>query len=230
VLAAESIGRRIVSGELQPGTGLPNSTDLARQMRIARPAMREALKLLASKGLVESAPRRGTVVRPQAAWNRLDQDVLTWQMGAVPNAAFVRGLYELRRIIEPEAAALAALRVTPGTMSDVQHSLLLMENSRAATPLSIQADVAFHLSILVASGNVFLAALAPAISASLALTFTIQRGACPGPDHFIPDHRMIVDAIRRGDPEAARAAVRTLLIQAEADAMTDLRKSEDLSE
>ena len=110
MLAAEKIGRKIVSGELSPGTTLPNATDLARQLQIARPAMREAIKLLAGKGLVESAPRRGTVVTPQFSWNRLDHDVLSWQMDGTPNAAFVRGLYELRRIVEPEAAAYAALR------------------------------------------------------------------------------------------------------------------------
>jgi DNA-binding FadR family transcriptional regulator len=225
VLAAESIGRRIVSGELKPGTALPNAGDLARQMRIARPAMREALKLLAGKGLVESAPRRGTIVRPQAAWNRLDQDVLTWQMGAAPNAALVRGLYELRRIIEPEAAAYAAMRATPATLSDIENSMLLMENFKTSSPLSVHADVAFHLSILVASGNDFLAAFAPAIRTSLTMAITLQRGSCPGPDHFIPDHRRIVEAIRRGDPEAARAAVRTLLGQAEADAMASLKGS-----
>jgi DNA-binding FadR family transcriptional regulator len=225
VLAAENIGRRIVSGELKPGTALPNSADLARQMRIARPAMREAIKLLAGKGLVESAPRRGTVVRPQAAWNRLDQDMLTWQMGAAPNAAFVRGLYEVRRIVEPEAAAYAAIRATPATLSDIENSMLLMENFKTSSPLSVHADVAFHLSILVASGNDFLAAFAPAIRTSLTMAITLQRGSCPGPDHFISDHRRIVEAIRRGDPEAAREAVRALLSQAEVDAMASLKDS-----
>jgi DNA-binding FadR family transcriptional regulator len=224
MVAAENIGRRIVSGELRPGTALPNSTDLAREMRVARPAMREAIKLLAGKGLVESAPRRGTVVRPQFAWNRLDQDVLTWQMGSAPNAAFVRGLYELRRIVEPEAAAYAATRATPAALSDIENALILMENCKASSALSVQADVAFHLAILIASGNDFLAAFAPAIRTSLTMAFTLQRGACPDPDHFVPGHRLIVDAIRRGDPDAARLAVRALLGQAESEAMDSLRE------
>ena len=104
-----------MSGELRPGATLPNSTDLARQLSIARPAMREAIKLLAGKGLLESTPRRGTVVRPRQAWNCLDEDVLSWQLRDTPNAAFMRDLYELRRIVEPEAAACAAIRATSTT-------------------------------------------------------------------------------------------------------------------
>lgn len=227
MLAAEKIGRKIVSGELSPGTTLPNATDLARQLQIARPAMREAIKLLAGKGLVESAPRRGTVVTPRFSWNRLDHDVLSWQMDGTPNAAFVRGLYELRQIVEPEAAAYAALRATPGALADIENSLLLMSNAKPASQLSVQADVAFHLSILVASGNDFLAAFGPAIRTSLTLAFTFQREACPSTDHFIPGHQLIVEAIRRGDAESARLAVRLHLDHAEADAMASLKDATD---
>lgn len=227
VVAAENIGRRIVSGELRPGTTLPNSTELARQLSIARPAMREAIKLLAGKGLLESAPRRGTVVRPRQAWNALDEDVLGWQLGDAPNAAFVRDLFELRRIIEPEAAAYAAHRATPSTLSEIENALHVMESDDTTSPASIKADVAFHQSILVASGNGFLMSFAPAIQTSLTMAFKLQRKACPGPDHFVPQHRTIVDAIQRGDSDAARSAVRGLLIEAEADAMTSLRRRED---
>ena len=155
-MAAEHIGRRIVSGELRPGTTLPNSTELARQLSIARPALREALKLLAGKGLVESTPRRGTVVRSPDVWNSLDEDVLSWQLGDSPNAAFVRDLFELRRIIEPEAAACAAHRATRTMLSDIENALHVMESAETKSSASIKADVAFHLSILVASGNGFL--------------------------------------------------------------------------
>ncbi|MBV9220654.1 MAG: FadR family transcriptional regulator [Methylobacteriaceae bacterium] len=226
VMAAEQIGRRIVSGELIPGIALPNSTLLARELSVSRPAMREAIKLLAGKGLVESAPRRGTVVRPRAAWNRLDADVLSWQMSEAPNAALVRDLFELRRIIEPEAAAFAAVRATAGRLSEVERALHVMESTATTSAVSIRADVAFHQSVLMASGNDFLASFAPAIETSLAITFGFQRRHCPGSIHFVPDHRAIFDAIRRGDPDAARVAVRALLTQAEADAMQGLKLRE----
>jgi DNA-binding FadR family transcriptional regulator len=225
IRAAEAVGRKIVSGELKPGTLIPNATDLARQMLMSRPAMREAIKLLAGKGLVESTPRRGTIVRPRAAWNRLDPDVLTWQMGDTPSAAFVRDLYELRRIVEPEAAALAATRATSDRLADIERALLAMGTVELSSPLSVQADVAFHLSILIASGNDFLASFAPAIRASLAITIKFQRRSCPNVNHFVPDHKAIVDAIRRGDPDGARAAVRKHLAQAEIDANEALKAS-----
>jgi DNA-binding FadR family transcriptional regulator len=226
VMAAEHIGRRIVSGELRPGTTLPNSTELARQLSIARPALREALKLLAGKGLVESTPRRGTVVRSPDVWNSLDEDVLSWQLGDSPNAAFVRDLFELRRIIEPEAAACAAHRATRTMLSDIENALHVMESAETKSSASIKADVAFHLSILVASGNGFLMSFAPAIRTSLTMVFSFQRTVCPDRDHFVPGHRAIVDAIRRGDPDGARSAVRALLIKSESDALTGLRAKE----
>lgn len=74
--AAERIGRRIVTGDLAPGTILPNLSELAIEFAMSRLSMREAMKLLAGKGLVASTPRRGTIVRPRSDWSRLDADVL----------------------------------------------------------------------------------------------------------------------------------------------------------
>ena len=108
IAAAESIGRRIVSGSLKPGSVLPSFDRLADEFSVSRLSVREAMRALAAKGLVDSRPRRGTIVRPRSEWSRLDPDVLAWQIGDVPNAAFVRSLFEARAIIEPEAAALVA--------------------------------------------------------------------------------------------------------------------------
>jgi DNA-binding FadR family transcriptional regulator len=221
--AAETLGRRIVSGDLAPGTTLPNLERLAEQFSMSRLSIREAIKLLAGKGLVSSAPRRGTVVRPRHEWSRLDPDVLIWQIGAVPNAAFVRNLFELRRMVEPEAAALAAARAGGAALAEIEAAFAQMEAAEARAPESIKGDVAFHLSILRATGNEFIAALAPAIETSLMLTFTVQRDAWPDPENFLPSHGLILDAIKRGDGTAARAAVHALLKRAEADAMDGLR-------
>jgi len=223
VQAAESLGRRIVGGELEPGAVLPNATQMARLMSVSRPAFREALKLLAGKGLIESSPRRGTTVRPRAAWNRLDQDVLRWQIGEEPNAGFMRDLYELRRMIEPEAAAFAAKRATSARLAGVDRALALMEDAEPNSPLSVEADVDFHVSILIASGNEFLASFGPAIRASLTMAIRFQRVSCHAMDHFVPDHRAIADAIRRRDPQAARAASLKLLAQAEIDSKEALK-------
>ena len=146
-------------------------------------------------------------------------------MATAPDAAFMRGLFELRRIIEPEAAALAALRATPEALVDIEKCLAIMAKFKTESLHSVRADVSFHTAILVASGNEFLAAFGPAIRTALTLAFTLQRGVCPTPDHFVPNHRKILNAICRGDAEAARAAVRKLLLQAEAQATASLKQS-----
>jgi DNA-binding FadR family transcriptional regulator len=221
--AAAILGQRIVSGDLTPGTTLPNLEDLALQFSISRLSMREAMKVLAAKGLVRSTPRRGTVVRPRNEWSRLDPDVLVWQIGNVPNAAFVRNVFELRRMVEPEAAALAAERAGGESLAEIDRAFAQMALAEPRSPESISADVAFHQAILRATGNEFVAALAPAIATSLMLTFTVQRDARPDLDNFIPSHRAIADAIRRGDKEAARSTVLVHLTRAEADAIDGVR-------
>lgn len=221
-LAAESIGRRIVTGDFRPGSTLPNLDRLAEEFSVSRLSMREAIKVLAGKGLVESRPRRGTVVRPRHEWSRLDPDVLLWQSGGAPNAAFVRSLFEIRKMIEPEAAAYAAERASGEARTAIDRAMAVMAESDPRSPESIKADVALHKAILVGSGNEFVAAFAPAIEASLTLAFRVQRGA-PILDDFVPSHAAIVDAIRRRDKDGARKACQALLAQAESDAMHGIR-------
>ena len=221
--AAEILGRRFVSGHLTPGTTLPNLDLLAEQFSISRLSMREAIKNLAGKGLVSSAPRRGTVVRPREEWSWLDADVLGWEIGEVPNAALIRNLFEIRRMIEPEAAALAAGRASGTSLAAIERAFAEMAAAESRAPESIKADVAFHHAILRATGNEFIVALAPAIETSLRLTFIIQRGVWPDIASFVSSHSAIMEAIERGDPEAARKAAHALLVRAEADAIDGLR-------
>jgi DNA-binding FadR family transcriptional regulator len=126
-------------------------------------------------------------------------------------------------MVEPEAAALAAERAGGESLAEIDRALAQMTLTAPRSPESIGADVAFHQAILRATGNEFVAALAPAIATSLMLTFTVQRDARPDPGNFIPSHRAIADAIRRGDKEAAHATVLTHLTRAEADAIEGIR-------
>ncbi len=217
--AAQNIGRRIVSGDWQPGSVLPNLDRLAEQYSVSRLSMREAMKMLVGKGLVESRPRRGTIVRPRSEWSRLDPDILVWQLAEVPSAAFVRSLFEARMIIEPEAAALVARRATEEVLGEIERAFIAMADSDPRSTESIKADVTFHTAILTGTGNEFIAAFAPVIATSLTATFGVQRVVRPDQSHFVPSHRAIFDAIKRGDPDGARAAFRALLSQAEKDAM-----------
>src|SRR6266508_3486723 len=105
------IGMRILNGELMPGDALPDN-GLVDEQAVSRTVVREAIKVLAAKGLVESRPKIGTLVRPRRDWNLLDPDVLAWQIEAGLDARFLEQALELRRMIEPGAARLAAERAT----------------------------------------------------------------------------------------------------------------------
>jgi DNA-binding FadR family transcriptional regulator len=185
--------------------------------------MREAMRALAAKGLVASRPRRGTIVRPRSDWSRLDHDVLVWQISERPNAAFVRSLFEARAIIEPESAALVALRATEGVLAEIERAFNAMASTDPSSIESIEADVAFHQAILNGTGNEFLAAFAPVIGTWLRKAFRVQRVVEPAQEHFVPQHRAVFEAIKRGDPEGARRAFRILLTRSETDAMSGIR-------
>lgn len=218
---AEIIGRRIVSGGLVPGSTLPNSEELAAELSVSRPSVRAALRELADKGLIED-PHGAPIVRPRSHW-RLDADVLAWQIADLPEADFVGNLFEVRRIIEPDAAAIAARRGDPATISGMERALVPMASTDPRAPESIRADLAFHKHLLTGTGNEFIAGFAPLIETLLLAVFRIQRNASPDPDKFVPDHRAVVEAIKRGDATAARKAAAVQLEAAERDAMDGIR-------
>ncbi|MGC8470099.1 MAG: FadR/GntR family transcriptional regulator, partial [Acetobacteraceae bacterium] len=108
-----SLAARILRGDFQPGQTLPNEAALQLEFGVSRTALREAVRVLAAKGMLVSRPRVGTAVRERAAWNRLDAEVLAWSFAVAPDLAFVESLIEARRVIEPAAAAFAAMRARP---------------------------------------------------------------------------------------------------------------------
>src|SRR5881398_3488194 len=111
------IGVRILRGELRPGDLLPTEEELQGELAVSRTVLREAIKVLAAKGLVEARPKIGTRVRPRDAWNLLDPDVLAWQQRGAGSPSLLRALTEVRRSIEPAAAELAASRADAGDLA-----------------------------------------------------------------------------------------------------------------
>lgn len=212
------IGQRIVEGEWPAGTALPTEADLSRELNVSRASLREAIKILAGKGLIKSTPRRGTIVEPRASWNMLDPDVLVWQAAGGPSKEFVKDLFVLRRMIEPEAAALAARRRDPEGRQLVAEAFRALETA-VDVQASIEADLAFHRAIVVATGNKLLAAFTPAIEASLAVSFSVSRSEGTAP-HIVPMHRAVADPILAGDPEGARTAMNELLDRSEVMALS----------
>ena len=107
-LIAASLRRQIITGELEPGEPLPNEAALMERFGVSRPTLREAFRILTSKGLVEGRPKAGTRVCPRSQWSLLDPDLLAWHFEAQPSRKFLRNLFELRLIVEPGAARDAA--------------------------------------------------------------------------------------------------------------------------
>src|SRR5262249_35514018 len=207
-----TIGRQILRGELRPGDPIPMPHDLPA----SRTALREAIKVLAAKGLVEARPKIGTRVRSRDAWNLLDPDVLGWRQDGAPPARFVRSVTELRSIIEPGAAALAATRARAHDLAAIERAYHDME---AAVPHDrpmdvhafVDADTRFHTAILQAAGNDILEQLAHVVSVALRASFQITSRIPGSARATLPRHRAVLDAIRGGRAPTASAAMRRLV-------------------
>lgn len=208
---AHDLGGRILRGDLAPGAVLPNEADFSVRLRVSRTALREAIKILAAKGLVESRPKTGTRVRPRADWNLLDPDVLAWQFAAGPVTRFIKDLFELRQMIEPQAAAMAARRAGAAEIERIEQAYLGMEQAGNDSDLWIDPDLRFHQAIIRATGNELLWPLGAIIETALATSFRVSSTDWDGPIHSLPLHRDILDAIRKHDPEAAHGAMQRLL-------------------
>jgi DNA-binding FadR family transcriptional regulator len=223
VRAAEIIGRRIVSGGLLPGTTLPDCDQLAAELSISRVSAREAVRLLAEKGLVSSQPHQGAVVQPRSKWSRLDADLLIWQIADEPDAALTANLFEVRRIIEPDAAAIVAMRGAPAAVTAMEQALLDMAATDPLSPKSIDAYLSFHRHLMAGTGNEFIAGCAPLIDTLLRIVLPIQRNAHPTSLRFVAEHAAVLEAIKSGDADAARKATVALLRQGQKDAMDGIR-------
>jgi DNA-binding FadR family transcriptional regulator len=126
---AHDLGARILNGDLAPGHVLPNEATLSAELKVSRTALREAIKVLAAKGLVESRPKTGTKVRPREFWNLLDPDILSWLYSSGPNREAAETLFELREIFEPQTAAMAAKRASPEQIKLIAQAFADMEKA-----------------------------------------------------------------------------------------------------
>lgn len=214
----QAIGLDVVTGRFAPGTPLPTEPALCEELGVSRGALREAVKALAAKGLVELRPRTGTRVRPQAEWNLLDPDVLMWLREA-DRDALVGHLTEVRELIEPGAAGYAAVRATKLERADLSSAYEAMEG--AADDLESRrfnhADVAFHQVLLRLSHNPLLAALNRPFELALHTTFEMTVCAPGAINQTLPLHRQVLEAILAGDAEGAQSAMRRLIKASAAD-------------
>ena len=210
-----AIARRVLSGELAEGATL-DLVALQAELDVSLTALRESLKVLAAKGLVDARQKRGTFVRPRADWNLLDPDVLRWQFSAQADVSLLRSLHEVRTIVEPAAVRLAAERHTEEDLARLDDALAAM--SVAADPQSaVDADLAFHRALLDATHNELLTRMQTVLESALAARDQLVHGTSKHSDDPVPSHRAVLDGVRARDEDAAEAAMRSLLEKAISD-------------
>lgn len=222
VRTVKAIAQRIVRGEYLPGT-LLDPDRLEQELDVSRTVIREVLRVLAAKGMVAARPRHGTVVRPRAEWSLLDPDLLRWQaevLGSDPS--FLRQLAEVRSIIEPAGARLAARRRTRDDLAELDDALDAMTAAGKAGSAAVEADLRFHRALLTASHNDLMLPMEAVIETGLRARDHLVHDDGDAADP-IPLHRRLVTAVRERDQDAAEAAMRALLTQAERDVRRILR-------
>jgi DNA-binding FadR family transcriptional regulator len=220
---ARDIGLAILSGRYFPGHVLDGEVEASTQRHVSRSAYREAVRILSAKGLVESRPRVGTRVSPVEQWHLLDPDVLLWAFADEPRTDVLHGLYELRTIVEPAAAALAAVRRSQHHLDIMRRSLESMAAQTLNNEAGRQADMEFHAALLAATANPFIVSLTKGVTAAVnALTEYKHRVSKLTRDP-VSDHFRVYDAIAAKNPEAARNGMKELIRMAILDLPADQR-------
>jgi DNA-binding FadR family transcriptional regulator len=208
---AHDLGQRIVRGDYKPGALLPNEAECGQIYKVSRTAVREAVKMLSAKGLIQSRPKIGSRVEPRATWNLLDRDVLGWYCATVDFQSFALDVQQIRFMIEPEAAALAATNRTPPHLAEIEAAYQAMADAVDVEADWNVADVRFHLAVLNASGNEFISPFGRVIELLLVNLFSVTVAHLRNRLKVLPLHEAILTAIRARKPDLARIAVRRLL-------------------
>ncbi|MGO4706862.1 FadR/GntR family transcriptional regulator [Microvirga sp. 2MCAF38] len=215
-LVTQGIGRGIMEGHYAVGSTLPGDADLMELFGVSRTALREAMKTLAAKGLIESKTKVGTRVLSRDSWNMFDADIISWHLQLGVDAQFLGWLFEIRQALEPLACVTAALRRTDNQLAKMKHALMAMYQCEKNRQGFTKADLAFHQAILEASCNPFLQSIGSLIAAALATAFNISSPVSSNErfQRVMKQHQAVFDAIEQRDPSAASAAMSELILQA----------------
>ncbi len=211
----EELGQRIVQGHYKDSDLLPTEDQLCQELHVSRGVLREATKVLTQKGLIQVRPRVGTQVQSPDRWNLFDPDVLLWRLQEAGAARFLETVTEVRRIIESEAARLAAVRAQPEEVAAMQELLgsmaaILSDDGSYDYQQFLDVDIAFHASILKASHNQLLSQIGVTMREAVAQAREHDTDDIENQKASVPFHVAIVGAITRRDAEAAYQASQAL--------------------
>ena len=217
----QQIEESIVKGNLKPGDQLPAERDLAQRFGVSRTAVREAVKALREKGLVEAYSGRGTFITDgttQAVRQSLDLMVKIGQPEGSTHLA------EVRAILEPEIAALAALRIQEGELATMREAVAVMDRAGQDPKAYIEADLDFHLALAEGASNPLILSLLDSIVGLLREQRLRIFRVPGGPERGQVHHKRILEAVERHDAEGARQAMRAHLFQVRDDSQTPAAK------
>jgi DNA-binding FadR family transcriptional regulator len=207
----DSLGREIVTGGYDDRP-FPTEAELARQHDVSRSVTREAVKMLTAKGLLTARPRKGTTVQPAAYWNLFDPDVLRWLLERKFSLELLRQFSELRIAIEPEAAALAARAADADGLAGIAAGYERMVAAEVGDDEPLEADIAFHIAILQASANPFYMQFRDVVNTALRTSIRFTN-RFKGRTASLPQHHVVLNAIERRDPGAAKAGMIELIAE-----------------
>lgn len=220
---ARELGIAIVSGKFRPGDLLEGEISSSERLDVSRTAYREAVRILAAKGLLDARPKVGTRINPKSQWNLLDPDVLEWIFESEPAPEVLNSLFELRNVVESAAAGLAATRRSAKQLQAMREALKGMARHTLATVAGRQADLDFHTTLLEATDNPFIVSLTNGVSAAIAATTVFKQRKGPLRRDPLPDHMKVLNAIAAKDPGRAQKAMRELIVLARKDTPTSRR-------
>lgn len=210
-LIARDLGRAILSGVYKPGHRFADEITFSKLLKVSRSVYRDAVRILADRGLVEPLPKIGTVVTARRNWNLLDPAVLSWTFGGEPDLTLLEGLFEHRSVVEPAAAAIAAIRRSEEQLSRLENALRLIERLTLKTEAGGRAEQEFHVAILHATANPYFASQGASIAAATdAVRRFWLRNSATAP---VPDYGELFRAVQSRNPEKARADMEKLLTQ-----------------
>ncbi len=204
----------IVKGVLKPGDQLPPERELAQQFGVSRTAVREAVKALREKGLVEAYPGRGTFITDGTSYairQSLDRMI---KIGQTEGSGY---LVEVREILEPEIAALAATRADDENLAAMREAVAVMDAARQDSDAFIEADLDFHLALAEAAANPLILTLIDSIVGLLREQRTRIFLVEGGPDRGQYHHKRVLEAVEHRDPIGAREAMKAHLRQVRED-------------
>jgi DNA-binding FadR family transcriptional regulator len=207
----EKLGHAVVTQAYGDADPFPIEAELCRQFSASRTVLREAVKMLTAKGLLSARPRQGTWIQPEERWNLLDPDVLRWLLERKFSLQLLAEFTEIRLAIEPMAAMLAAASAPSGDVAKIGHAIERMKAAASGDDDPLESDIAFHVSVLHATGNRFYVQLEDVINAALRISIRFTNTFKGVALADVNAHKKVLDAIEAKQPQRAYDAMETII-------------------